>query len=407
VRCLVRYCGWAGLLCLLFPRLAPAAYEPERLPDTSRRWAINVGFFEYYNDNIDTTTKNPTAGQQSYGEIALRVNVPAEQTFFRMNTTYGVTYSPDRPSGKTEQSVVFAGLLSHTFTPRLVANLNETFRYALEPAVSDIINGQSTQLQQSGNYIENNTTTSISYDLSHRWVMTARGGWDLWRYETSVNSSNYDRDVYSGGMDLVYSLTPRSFVGAGYSYTTTDYVDPGSNSFRNADSNYGYLSFSHAFNPQLSINLDAGAQLVEYPGGTQDTSPAGDLALNYNVSKDMTVSAGFRYGLQTYTSSSAFRSTDTETFFAQANYRITQKLQASASGFYSYSTYQNPNPLYFAPGAPIPKSENSFSVNLSLAYMFNVWSSATLNYSHQEVNSDFSGGSFTQNRVGVGVSLHY
>jgi hypothetical protein len=397
----------AGLLCIAFARFAGAAYEPESLPDTSRRWSVSAGAYAYYNDNINTTTTNQLAGWQSYQEIKLRVNVPAEQTFFRMNTTYGVTYSPERTSGQTEQAVLFDGLLSHTFSPRLVVNLNENFRYALEPAVSDIINGQSIQLQQSANYIENNTAATINYDLSRRWQMSVRGGWDLWRYESGINSSNYDRDVYSTGMDLLYALTPRTFLGAGYRFTSTDYVNPGSNSYRNADSHYGYLVFNHAFNPQLSVNMDAGGQLVEYAGGTQDTSPAGDIAVNYNFSKDMTMSLGFRYGLQTYTSSSAFRSTDTQTTFAQMSYRVTRKLQASASGFYSYSEYQNPNPAFFAPGRPIPKNENSFSVNLSLAYIFNLWSSASVNYTYQEVNSDFSGNSFTQNRIGVGISIHY
>jgi hypothetical protein len=324
-----------------------------------------------------------------------------------MNTTYGVTYSPDRTSGQTEQSVVFDGLLSHTFSPRLVANVNDTVRYGIEPPVSDIISGKSIQLQQSDNYVENNASTSVSYDLSRRWMMTVRGGWDLWRYESSVNASNNDRDVYTVGPQLVYSLTPRTFVGSGYSYTVTDFVYPGSNSLRNSTSHYGYLSFSHAFNPQLSINLDAGVQLVEHPDGTQDTAPAGDMALNYNYSKDMTVSLGFRYGLQTYSGDSVFRGTDTQTTYAQMSYRVTQKLQAALTGLFSYSSYQNPVPGAFPPGTPIPSGEDTFSVSLSLTYLFNRWSSASLDYSYQEVNSDIAGNSFTQNRVGVGVSIRY
>jgi hypothetical protein len=202
-------------------------------------------------------------------------------------------------------------------------------------------------------------------------------------------------------------LTPRTFVGAGYSYSVNDYVNPGSNDLRNSTSHYGYLSFSHAFNPQLSINVDAGADLRDYPDGTQDTAPAGEMALNYNYSRDMTVSLGFRYGIQTYTSSSSFRSTDTQTAYTQVNYRVTPKLQATASGFFSHSTYQNPVPFAFAPGSPIPKGEDSISARLSLIYLFNRWSSASFEYSYSDVNSDFAGNSFTQNRIGLGVSLRY
>jgi hypothetical protein len=396
----------AGLLCLVLPRLTDAAYEPEKFADSSRRWAINVGFAEYYNDNIDTTTKDPVSGRQSTAAVALKVNVPAERTFFRMNTIYGVTYSPDKVSGKTEQSVTFDGLLSHTFNPRLVVNVNDTVRYALEPSTSDIISGKSTQLQQSGNYLENNTVASLSYDLSRRWTTTVRGGWDLWRYDNSAVASNDDRDVYSINMDLTYSLTPRTFVGAGYRYSEDDYVTPGSNDIRNSTSNFGYLTFSHTFNPQLGINVNAGAQVTSFSGGTQDSSPFGDMALYYNYSRDTSMSLGFRYGITT-TEAGVFRSSDTGTVFGRVNYQITPKLQAAVNGLFSHSTYQNPAPYSFPPGTPIPQGQDTFQVELSLTYVFNHWSSASLDYSYQEVNADIAGSSYTQNRVGLGLSLKY
>jgi hypothetical protein len=406
VRLLVRYGRIAGWLCLVWPWLCQAAYEPEKLGDSSRRWAINVGFVEYYNDNINTTTANPQSGYQSHGEITFRANVPSEQTFFRMNSTYGLTYSPSQASGKTEQSAAFDGLLSHTFTPRLVASISDTMRYALEPAVSDIINGQSIRLQQSGNYLENNTAALVSYDLSRRWTMSVRGGWDFWRYESSASATNNDRDVYSAGMNLAYGLTPRTFLGAGYSYSESDYVTPGSNDLRNSTSNFGYLTFSHAFNPRLSINFNGGVQLTSLGGGTQDTSPSGDMALNYAYSRDITMSLGFRYGITT-TQVGEFRSSDTATVFGNLNYHLTPKLQAAASGLYTRSTFRNPAPFSFPPGTPIPKGQDTFQVSLSLTYVFNRWSSASFDYSHQETTSDFVSNSFTQNRVGLGVSLRY
>ncbi len=394
------------MLCFVLPRLVHAAYEPEKLGDSSRRWAVDVNLVESYNDNINTTTTNQLSGLQSYGAITLKANIPAGQTFFRMNGTYGLTYSPDRTTGKIDQSVVFDGLLSHTFTPRLVLDLNETVRYALEPAVADIVGGQSIQLQQQGNFIQNNTDATISYGLSRRWLMSLRGGWDLLRYDSSNVASNNDRDVYSGGMNLAYRLTPRTFVGSGYSYSVNNYTTPGSNDLRNSTSQALYGSFRHTFNPRLSVNVDAGGEVDNFGDGSQNTAPYADMALNYNYSKDATASLGFRYGT-TATDLGSFRSTDTGTLFGQVNYQFTLKLRAALNGFLSYSTYQNPVPNAFAPGSPIPKGQDTFQAELTVTYDFNRWSSASLTYSYSDVNADIAGNSFTRNQIGFGVSLRY
>jgi hypothetical protein len=406
VRFSVRHYWTVWVFCTVLSRLADAAYEPEKLGDSSRRWAISVNSYGYYDDNINTTTTDRQSGFQNFTVIGLTANIPGDRTFFRMNSDYGVTYSPGRDTGEIEQSVVFNGLLSHTFTPRLVVNLNDTVRYALEPSITDIISGRSTQLQQSGNYLENNTGASINYDLSRRWTMSLSGGWDLLRYDSSIQASNNDRNVYSGGVNLSYGLTPQTFVGAGYRYSVSDYTTSGSNDFKNSTSHTLYGTFSHAFNPRLSISVDAGGQVAEFSNGNRNTSPYGNLALNYNVSQDLVASLGYRYGI-TLNQQDVFRSTDTGTLFGQLNYRFTPKLSATGSGLFSHSTYQNPDPAAFAPGTPIPKGEDAFQVRLSLNYMFNRWSSASIDYTYEDVNADLAGNSFTRNRIGVGVRLTY
>ena len=399
--------GWfLWLACLVLPRPALALYEPEKVGAASRRWAINVSSQGYYDDNINTTAKDQLGGFTSGATIGLRAEIPAEQTFFRMNSEYGVNYAPGRTSGEIDQTVVFSGLLSHTFTPRLVADLNATARYALEPAVSDIISGRSTQLQQSGNYFENNTAASISYNLSRRWTMTARGSWDLWRYDSSLNASNNDRSIYEGSADLIYSLAPRTFAGVGYRYSVQDYTYPGTNDARNAALQNVYLTFSHVFNPRLSANVNAGYESDSFGDGSQSTSPSGSLGLNYNYSRDAVVSLGFRYGFSA-TQNGQFGGSQTATFFCSANYRFTQKLFVTVNGLYANEQFLNPVPGAFIPGSPIPSSQDSYQIGLSLRYEFNRWVSTSLNYNYEEVVSQIAGNSFTRNRIGLGMNLSY
>ena len=381
-------------------------YEPERVGDATRRWAISASFQEYYDDNINTTTSNTVSGFQSGANVSLRAAIPREQTFFRMNSEYGVIYSPKQEDGDINQSVVFNGLLSHTFSPRLVADLFNTTRYALEPAITDIISGRSTQLQQSGNYFENNAGISISYNLSRRWIVTARGGWDVWRYDSSINASNNNRDVYTGGTDLIYSLAPTTFVGVGYRYTVSEYETPGTNDARNSTIQNVYLTLSHTFNPRFSASVNAGFESASFGNGSEDTSPSGSMSLNYNYSRDAVVSLGFRYGFSS-TEVGAFRSTQTATLFGSANYRFTRKLFASASGIYANSTFQNPFPGFFAPGSSIPQDEDTYQIGLSLRYDFNSWVSSAVIYNYDEVVSQIDGRSYTRNRIGLEMRLSY
>src|SRR5438477_11270163 len=76
-----RWTGWLlGLACLVLPRPVLALYEPEKAGAASRRWAINVEFQEYYDDNINTTASNAVSGFQSSGTVGLKAETPAEQT---------------------------------------------------------------------------------------------------------------------------------------------------------------------------------------------------------------------------------------------------------------------------------------------------------------------------------------
>jgi hypothetical protein len=160
-----------------------ALYEPEKLPNPTRRWALTVGFLSEYDDNIDTSSTNQQGGVRSHVSAVLQANIPREQTFFRMRYAYDVAYTPDRPSvnvitmmgsvihtnrvaqDKLEQAHIFDALLSHTFSPRLVLNLNDSLRRAVEPALVGTETAQPVELQRRGDYTFNGANMNLSYSV--------------------------------------------------------------------------------------------------------------------------------------------------------------------------------------------------------------------------------------------------
>lgn len=385
-----------------------------------------------YDDNINTTSTNTQAGFRSVANLVAQANLPLAQTFYRGRYQYQVYYTEEYPSQKLDQTHSFDALVSHTFSPRMVLNLNESFRRGIEPELVDVQAGSQVELRRRGDYLYNNTGADFGFNITRRLSAAVRGGWELWRYDLSIptnivtfstNTSTFvtnrvdigpavnDRDLYRGSFEVLYSLTPRTFAGIGYELGVADYAQPGSNDTRNSVGHTGYFAFSHTVNPRLSLTGTAGMEFREFGDGSSDTSPSIAAAVNYTISRDAVASVGFNYEIAT-TEVNQFRSIDSATAFARASYRFTPKFRANVDALYSFATFRNPNPNAVFPtdssGAPIiPKDETSYRVGLSLYYNFTRWVSAFSTYSYERVDSDSPDREFKRNRVGLGVDLSY
>ena len=236
--------------------------------------------------------------------------------------------------------------------------------------------------------------------------MSTRAGWTTWYYDSSSYASNNNREAYSAGADLSYSLTPRTYVGGGYLFSAVDYENTGSNDLRNSTAHDVYLSFGHTFNPQFAFHANVGGTVRQFGDGSQDQAPSGSIGLSYNFSRDGIATIGFRYGLTT-TENGPFRTEDSKTVYGDANYHFTPALSASANWTLSISTFQNPVPGAFAPGQTKPDGETALSAGSTIQYEFSKLATLGLFYQFSKVNSDSAGSSFNQSRFGVRLTLTY
>lgn len=399
--------GWllVLLICLTAANPALALYEPDRLQDPSRRWAVSLALREGYDDNIFTTKTNTQSSATTTIEPQLLLNIPMEQTFLGLRYRYGAVYYADRSGNQVDQYHTVDLLFSHTFTPRLVLDVQDEFRFGVEPELVSVQNNVESVTRRRGDFLFNNLTGKLGYNLTRRWTMSVGGGWEYWRFDDSNEATTNDRDSYDATVSAVYAIDPRTTIGGNYRYEQVDYT-AATNDVRNSHSHIAFVSVARRFNPKLTLQVFGGAELREFSGGTQETSPVANIEMTYDYGPANAATAGFRYELST-TEVGSFRNIQAEVFYVRAVHRITPKLRVEGNVSYVYSTFQNPTTIL----TPAPDTEYRLYFELDVTYDFTRWCHVDLSYILDKVDSnlpvEIADQSFDRNRVSLGLRMTY
>ncbi len=396
--------GWRRVVLAWWLPVAAAwaAYEPVKLPDASKRWAVSVNLRGEYDDNIFTTASNEVSSLKSIVEPQILVNFPGDQTFAGLRYTYRLTYYENRPSDSTDQQHTVDLLFSHTFNPRLTLDVRDQLRRGVEPEVVDLESGVPVILRRRGDFLYNNLNGTISYNLSRRWVTSVRGSWQYWDYDVAAVASNDNRNIYDSTLSFLYAVDRLTTAGVNYRYGRIDYDQAGTNDFRNSDSHLGYLTLLRRFTPRFSARLDGGVELREFDNGDSQVAPLVDASATFNYAPRSSVGGGVRYSIQT-TEVSTFRSADSLSFFGRLTHSLTPKLSVGGNVVLVLDSLENPTTA----GAATNLEEVELRVSLNLRYQFTPWCIGDAAYTFETVDSDIAGEDFDRNRVSVGVRLVY
>ncbi len=175
-----------------------------------------------------------------------------------------------------------------------------------------------------------------------------------------------------------------------------------------------YAGVDHTFRPDLTANLRAGAQYIDYyndPTTSSDISPYVQLSLRYTYAAESYAEAGFTYnrgatdktGYNTNSISGTSRfTTDAENavVYASLSHRIMPKLYGSLLAQYQDSTFNG--------GSINNMSERYYLVGLNLEYRFNQRLSANVGYNYDKLDADSNvQPSYDRNRFYLGVTASY
>lgn len=370
------------------------------------KWVVGANLT--YDDNVapgfgdeeDSLSINPYVGLSF-------VNI-TPQTTWDVYARLGLIYYFDQPDTRGSEdfnSQSRAGVnLTHRFSERLRFSSRNFISYELEP---DYSYGYASSRQLS-EYFFWQSDNSVGF----RW--TERFGTYTGLRLTGANYdvANNDRFTWELYNQFRYQLTPQTVLTGDYRYAQT------SGDGRSSDSTDQYIlaGAEHRFSPNTIGIIRAGVQLRDVDDGSSSTSPYLELALNSQVTQQLSVRAFTRYGIEGY---------DTVVFHPDAGlveFDDRRTLRIGVSAEYAFSpmvsifggidyiptSYEEGRRL----GAPSPNKPSDLDDDIFNAYVgvsvkLTETVTATASYTHTDSSSDVVGRDYDRNRISVGISAEF
>ena len=410
----------AGLAALGAVGLHAAAGDGLSRIESSKPWSIKANLRGFYDDNIITMPSAWGSSPDSFGfelSPSLSYNLVKEQTLLSAGYQYTLRWFDDRDPDNSDHNHSFNLGINHDINQNLSLSLTDQFVIAQEPEVIDPTGATRFRaLRADSDALRNSANLSLTAQLSD--TLSLVGGYknDLINYDADGDgsfSALLDRVEHRLSANLRTQLRPATSALVGYQYRIVDYtsddlLQPGGSSsdVRNSDSHYVYAGVDHAFSPELSTSLRAGAQFTTYDNANvaddSTVSPYIDANLSYAYAKGSNLSVGLRhernqtdipYFLQTL-----ILDQETTSIYASVTHQLTAKLTANLVGMYAMSSFGDS-----LPGSP---SDDYLSLGANVAYTINQYLQAETGYNFDDLSSDL-GRSFDRNRVYVGLKASY
>jgi hypothetical protein len=412
--------------------------------DQSKVWSISASLRGFYDDNYVTSTsgERDTFGVTISPSIAL--NVPLDQTTWSLRYTYGATWYEDRSklgssNGSWDQSHEVEGAFSHTFSEHNSIQISDSFVVAQEPALIDSTGAVTLPFRTEGDNIRNHAeitfngglTKTLSYVLGYQNTyydyQNEGTGIDLTDASTPSLSGLLDRMEHEALANLRWQSGPKTVLVLGYNYRQVEYISdeavanvgplpPFINSFvysdaRNSRSHIIYGGIDQNFNRQMSAQLRAGAQHVDYykQADNTDTTPWINANLLYQFRKYSTLQLGASYMLSQTdlvspdpTTGSITTDSQSLVIYGTLRHRFMETLPNLTGSL--HAQWQKSE---FNGGTADGLSDSFFDVGVNLTYRINNHFSTEAGYNFSTLTSDVGGRKYDRNRVYLGVIASY
>lgn len=379
--------------------------------DPSRNWNVAAVGNGTYDDNFNGTENNRQSGFRYTSDLILQARVPWQRVFVAAKYDYGIEYPSDIKLGGVNQSHNLNISGNYTVNPRLLLAVNENFVSSVQPQLVVTAAGVPPTVTIAGTYVYDTAGASASYSLTPRWTASVAGTWDIWRYDEALYATNNDHEDYSTTLSLNYAINTRTIVGVNYQYTEDTYTNPGPKNSLNGDSNTGYLSLTHQFNPKLALVLNGGYTVRNSGDGSTSTAPSAYGSLNYNYGPKDLISLVAAEALSSASVgiTRSFSAQESTTLALQVNHQFTTALHTSIGATYAYSTFtsqvvgQNLVPLNVTP------SDQAITAHWGIGYDFQKWLSAQLSYDYTRLISSNANlvPPFSRDQISLGMTLSY
>lgn len=247
------------------------------------------------------------------------------------------------------------------------------------------------------------------YDITPKISLETGGSWDATIYSNGSIDSNQgfsDRHAFSVPLRVLYELTPKYSVGAGYRFRYTQLDD---STFNNGlvtiersdyidNSVFGLLRGEVL--PKLDVNASLGVQARtalddDAPNGDDSFGVDSEINAVYQATPKLNLTAGF---LADFDASSTGRNTMVYSPSLAASYEITPKIVASGQTFYRLRDFDG-----------VDREDHTFGASLTGGYSLNEYFSFSGSYTLINNNSDGNnrGSDFTSHIFTLTAAVRY
>ena len=370
------------------------------------KWIVGASIT--YDDNVtpglgekqDSVSLSPSVGL-SFVSIT-------PQTTWDVYARLGLVYYFDAPSTGNSQDINSQSRigvnLTHRFSERLRFSSRNFVSYELEP---DYSYGYASS-RQMGEYFYWQTDNSVGFRWTERFATYT--GFSLTGADYDVQ--NNDRFTWELYNQLRYQLGPQTVLTGDYRYSQTS----GANQSSDSTNQYVLLGAEQRFSPNTIGIIRAGAQFREVDLGSSNTSPYLELALNSQVTQQLSVRAFTRYGIESYDTVRTLASNGLVEFDDRKTLRVGIASEYAFSPIFSVFGGVDYIPTSFEGGRQIPsvagssvadQKEDLINTYIGASMKFNDFLTGTVSYNFTNSSSDFSNNDYNHNRISLGVSAEF
>jgi hypothetical protein len=375
---------------------ARAVYAPIPEQERGRLLTVYATAGAYYDTNIFGAPAGER-GSMVY-QIAPRFvfNLSAtDQTLLSAWYQLSVDHFVDRPGEQWLDSHAAGASVKHTFSPRLEAELSETFQLSKNP--ESLLPGLSTVLNTDQSYSLNQVDGRVAANLTERTGLTLKARTAAFAYDNATLARELDRGEHLLGLAATYALLPGTQLVAEYRHQTIRYTDAGGT--KDKDSDLLLAGTDHVVNARVALSARLGAEHRRRKGADDETLPYAELAAKADYGRGSYVSAGYGFSVEEVSNLDVYTDMSVHRFFVNVQQVVTPKFLVTAALSWE------PTRLNGRAGLSPDRSETNAKAGLALVYRVGPrWTlSATVDV--DDVESDDPGRLLDRQRGGLSARL--
>lgn len=325
----------------------------------------------------------------------------------------GVSYYFDRPGRDYDVNGGITGRLTYKLTPRAFLSVSSYNAYESEGdyGASNLsgFTGQlgtggtipGTSADRTSDYFYTTDGISLTYQFAPRLSAVFSQNLVAFAYQDDPYSTDQDRIESYTGIDLQYLLQPNLTLAATYRFGYIDYFSVSNDS----QTHFVLGGVDYSFNQRLKATFRAGVEFREYFDTVGDeTSPYGEGAVTYDISKNSHLSFTARYGIEEGVLFTGNSKSDTFRSGIDYTQNFTARISGYAAFYYTHSQYETLTGLNRSIGN---FTENTYDVSAGARYAINRHLAAEIGYTHTTFDSGFVDRSYDRNRYFGGLRISF